>query len=148
MSAGPRRSGGRDRARPTGTARRGRVRLTRIRAVLVLTAALGLAQIFFEDAVLFLATTRGGLPGVLSSPLVAIGIPLAIAALLVVVLVGGALWADDAPEGAATIGPDPDGRREDPEASDGDPVGSTGRDGDPVGRTPRGEAPDDPVDEQ
>lgn len=83
----------------SGATTRARVRLTRLRLVVALTAVLGLAQILYEDVVLFVATTRDGVSGPLASPLVAIGIPLTIAALLLLVLVGGALWFPDDTDG-------------------------------------------------
>lgn len=87
-----------EQPRPTPLFDRARLRLTRLRLVVILTAILGLAQIFFEDVVLFIATTQDGVSGVLSSPLIAIGVPLTIATLLILLLVGGALWVNDHPE--------------------------------------------------
>lgn len=62
------------------------------KVLVAVVVALGIAQIFFEDAVVFLgATGRGGqVP-----PVVYIAVPAAISLLLVLVLIGGALWYAD-----------------------------------------------------
>jgi hypothetical protein len=94
---------------PRSRRNRGRLRLTRLRAVVVLTLLLALGQVLFEEVLLFLATAGGGVSGPLASPLVAVGVPLAIATTLLVLLVGGALWADRASAtGRARLRPDPD----------------------------------------
>lgn len=63
----------------------------------MLTLLLGLAQIFFEDVLLFVATTNDGVSGVLADPMVAIAVPMTIALLMIVLLVGGAIVAPDDP---------------------------------------------------
>lgn len=78
-----------------GRDRAARLRVTRLRVVLAVTVLLGLVQILYEEVVLFFATTRGDLPGILSERAVAVGVPLTIAALLLVLLLGGALWTDE-----------------------------------------------------
>lgn len=60
-----------------------------LEAVVVFVAAMGLLQIFYEDIIMFFATTQSGPAGVLNSPYVMIGIPLVISSLLILVLVGG-----------------------------------------------------------
>lgn len=68
------------------------MRVTRLRVVAAVVVALGLVQILWEDAVVFVATT-GDRP--LASPLVNIAVPMTIALLLILVLIGGALYGDD-----------------------------------------------------
>lgn len=71
---------------------------SRLRLVAVLTILLGLTQIFFEDAVLFLATTNDGVSGLLADPVVAVAVPLTIALLMILLLVGGGIAARENPQ--------------------------------------------------
>lgn len=68
----------------------------RLKAVAAFVVALGLIQVLVEDVLVFLGATGMAPAGLASSRHVMLGIPLAIALLLVVVLIGGAiLTADD-----------------------------------------------------
>lgn len=71
---------------------------SRLRLVVVLTILLGLVQIFFEDVVLFLATTNDGVSGLLADPVVAVAVPLTIALLMILLLVGGGIAAREDPQ--------------------------------------------------
>jgi hypothetical protein len=103
------------RRRPRWGRDRAAIRVTRLRAVVAFVVVLGLAQILFEDLLLFLATAGGGVSGVLASPLVAIAVPLTIATLLLVVLVGGALWSEDRLGAGAIERPGTDAEEDDRE---------------------------------
>lgn len=93
---GPRRGDRRaSRAPPRASRDAARLEPSRLQWLVAVVLALGVVQILYEEVVLFLATTTGGLPGLLSNRVVAIGVPLTIAALLIVLLVGGALLAED-----------------------------------------------------
>jgi len=63
----------------------------RMKTVAVFVVAMALLQIFFEDIIMFFATTRSGPPLIMNSPYVMVGIPFAISLSLLAVLIGGAI---------------------------------------------------------
>lgn len=71
---------------------RGRLQVTRLRVVLAATLALALVQLTYEEVLLFVATTGYGPDGLTARP-VALAVPVAVALSLLLLLVGGALWA-------------------------------------------------------
>ena len=69
---------------------------TRVKGIAIVVGFLGVSQIFFEDLMVFLGATSSGPTGILNHPYVAIGFPLAVSLLLIVILIGGAIfYADD-----------------------------------------------------
>jgi len=67
----------------------------RLKGVAVFVLCLALLQVFFEDLVMFVATTDTGGPDWLSSPLFLAGVPLLLSVALIAVLLGGALFYAD-----------------------------------------------------
>lgn len=67
----------------------------RLKMVGVFVVTMGFLQIFFEDVMMYFATTGTGPSAVVSSPYVMVGIPLLISVSLLAVLVGGALVSSE-----------------------------------------------------
>lgn len=66
-----------------------------LKAIAGFVVLMAVIQIFFEDIMMFFATTGSGPPAMMNSPYVMVGIPLAISLTLLLVLIGGALIKAD-----------------------------------------------------
>lgn len=64
----------------------------RAKATVGLVLALGVLQVAFENTMVFFGSTGRTPTGLANSPVTMVAVPLLISTLLLVILVGGALW--------------------------------------------------------